>query len=68
MLAKSRMSLTLPILVPMKAGSQTILFMTQMLEKIRQTRDCRITQVLKLELLMGQILRLIQHLKVHLMV
>lgn len=45
--------LTLLILEPMKVDSQTIPFMTQMLEKIRQTRDCRITRALKLELLMG---------------
>ena len=56
-LVKWSRDLTLPILEPMKAGSQMILFMTQMLEKIRQTRDCKITQVLKLELLMGQTLR-----------
>ena len=35
MLVKSRMSLTLLILVPMKVDSQTIRFMTLMLEKIR---------------------------------
>lgn len=39
MLVKSRMSLTLPILEPMKVDSQTIRFTTLMLEKIRQTRD-----------------------------
>lgn len=54
-LVKWSRGLTLPILEPMKVASQTIPFMTQMLEKIRQTRDCKITHVLKLELLMGQI-------------
>lgn len=67
-LVKLSRGLTLPILVPMKVDSQTIPFMTQMLEKIRQTRDCKITPVLKLELLMGPTQRQIQHLKVHLMV
>lgn len=53
-LVKSRMSPTLPILAPMKVDSQTIQFMTLLLERTIQTRDCRITQVLKLELPMGQ--------------
>lgn len=34
-LVKSRTSLTLPILEPMKVGSQTILFMTLLLERTR---------------------------------
>ncbi len=60
------MSLTLPILEHMKVDSQTIQFMTLLLEKTIQTRDCKITLVLKLKMPMGQIQRLIQHLKVHL--
>lgn len=51
---RSRMSLTLPIPEPMKVGSQMIQFMTLLLEKTIQTRDCKITPVLKLELPMGQ--------------
>lgn len=42
----------------MKVGSPMIQFMTLLLERTRQTRDCKITQVLKLELPMGQIQKL----------
>lgn len=57
-LVKYQMSLTLQILEPMKVGSPMIQFMTLLLERTRQTRDCKITQVLKLELPMGQIQKL----------
>ena len=65
-LVKLSRGLTLPILEPMKVDSQMIPFMTLLLERTRL--GTLMTMKMCLLEYISQILRLIQHLKAHLMI